>query len=201
MNLLSKFYNVILSILVIVALLLAGLWQYSKNENRDLRSTITQLKLDVAQTKTDKVTAVNKMKADYTKIISDARIAQAKSESILNGQINEIQSNYDRNLLLTDSLRKQVSNLNSKIANLSRPKLEAYATTGADNLVECTAATVELEDLARRYYSEREFYRTNWPESWPAIMSATDLETGASKDIGSSATVKGKLTDIEPVVP
>lgn len=201
MNLLSKFYNVILSILVVVALLLAGLWQYSKNENRDLRSEITQLKADVIQSNADKVNAVNKMKTDYIKIISDARIAQAKSESILNGQINEIQSNYDRNLLLTDSLRKQVSNLNSKITSLSRPKLETYATTGADNLVQCTAATVELEDLARRYYSEREFYRTNWPVSWPALMTVTDPKTGAIKDIGSMATVKGKLADFEPVVP
>ena len=201
MAILSKFYNWVLAGLVILSLTLAVFWQVSKNETKDLTAQIVQLKADAIKVKQDNVTALEKLKGEHNQAIADAEIKYARNEALLKGQIHELENQYRSNLVITDGLRKQVSDLNSRISSLSRPVLESYAAAGSSGLAECSAFTVEVENLARRYYAEREFYRTNWPVAQAPNIKIIDLKTGATVIPGPAVTIKASLEDFEPVTP
>ena len=201
MAILSKFYNWVLAGLVILSLTLAVFWQVSKNETKDLTAQIVQLKADAIKVKQDNVTALEKLKGEHNQAIADAEIKYARNEALLKGQIHELETQYRSNLVIADGLRKQVSDLNSRISSLSRPVLESYAIAGSDGLAECSAFTVEVENLARRYYAEREFFRTSQPVNLPPNIKVIDLETGAVATKGVAVKIKASIDDFESVTP
>lgn len=201
MGILNKFYNWVLAALVILSLTLAVLWQISKNDNKDLTLEIVKLKNTAVETKLANDVANERLKAEANRAMADAEIERARNEAILKGQMYDLETQYRANLVVTDGLRKQVGDLNNQITNLSRPRLEAYATTGSNNLVECSAATVELENLARRYYSEREYFRLNQPVIIQPNIILMDSESGAILEMGPTVKVDGKLSDFETVTP
>lgn len=201
MAILSKFYNWVLAGLVILSLTLAVFWQVSKNESKDLTAQIVQLKADAIKVKQDNVSTLEKLKGEHNRAIADAEIERARNEAQLKGQIHELETQYRSNLIIADGLRKQVSDLNNRISSLSRPVLESYATAGSNGLAECSAFTVEVENLARRYYAEREFYRTNWPVTQVPNIKIIDTETGAVATPGIAVKIKASIEDFEPVTP
>ncbi len=201
MGILNKFYNWVLAALVILSLTVTVLWQISKNDNKDLTLEIVQLKNTAAETKRTNDRDNDRLKVEANRAMAAAEVERLRSEAILKGQMYDLETQYRSNLVVADGLRKQVSNLNKQIADLSRPRLEDYATTGTNNLVECSAVTVELENLARRYYSEREYFRLNQPVIIQPNIILMDSESGAILEMGPAVKVEGKLSDFETVTP
>lgn len=142
---LSKFYNWVLAALVILSLTLAVFWQASKNEVKDLTADIVKLQHEAVLVKKENASALEKLKGEHNRAIADAEIERSRIESLLKGQIYELENQHRADLALADGLRKQVSDLNSRISTLSRPVLESYAIAGSDGLAECSAFTVEVE--------------------------------------------------------
>ena len=198
---LSKFYNWVLAALVILSLTLAVFWQASKNEVKDLTADIVKLQHEAVLVKQENTSALEKLKGEHNRAIADAEIERGRIESLLKGQIYELENQHRADLALADGLRKQVSDLNSRISTLSRPVLESYAIAGSDGLAECSAFTVEVENLARRYYAEREFFRTSQPVNLPPNIKVIDLETGAVATKGVAVKVKASIDDFESVTP
>ena len=201
MGILNKFYNWVLAALVILSLTVTVLWQISKNDNKDLTLEIIQLKNTAAETKRTNERDNDRLKVEANRAMAAAEVERLRSEAILKGQMYDLETQYRSNLVVADGLRKQVSNLNKQIADQSRPRLEDYATTGTNNLVECSAVTVELENLARRYYSEREYFRLNQPVIIQPNIILMDSESGAILEMGPAVKVEGKLSDFETVTP
>lgn len=201
MGILNKFYNWVLVALVILSLTVTVLWQISKNDNKDLTLEIVQLKNIAAETKRTNERDNDRLKVEANRAMAAAEVERLRSEAILKGQMYDLETQYRSNLVVADGLRKQVSNLNKQIADLSRSRLEDYATTGTNNLVECSAVTVELENLARRYYSEREYFRLNQPVIIQPNIILMDSESGAILEMGPAVKVEGKLSDFETVTP
>ena len=201
MGILNKFYNWVLAALVILSLTVTVLWQISKNDNKDLTLEIVQLKNTAAETKRTNERDNDRLKVEANRAMAAAEVERLRSEAILKGQMYDLETQYRSNLVVADGLRKQVSNLNKQIADLSRPRLEDYATTVTNNLVECSAVTVELENLARRYYSEREYFRLNQPVIIQPNIILMDSESGAILEMGPAVKVEGKLSDFETVTP
>lgn len=198
---LSKFYNWVLAVLVIIALTLAVFWQVSKNEVKDLTADIVELKNEAVRVKNENASALEKLKGEHNRTIADAEIERSRMESLFKGQIYELENQLRTDAAIADGLRKQVSDLNSRISTLSRPVLESYAIAGSDGLAECSAFTVEVENLARRYYAEREFYRTNWPVTQVPNIKIIDTETGAVATPGIAVKIKASIEDFEPATP
>ena len=198
---LSKFYNWVLAALVILSLTLAVFWQASKNEVKDLTADIVKLQHEAVLVKQENTSALEKLKGEHNRVIADAEIERSRIESLLKGQIYELENQHRADLALADGLRKQVSDLNSRISTLSRPVLESYAIAGSDGLAECSAFTVEVENLARRYYAEREFFRTSQPVNLPPNIKVIDLETGAVATKGVAVKIKASIDDFESVTP
>ncbi len=198
---LSKFYNWVLAVLVIIALTLAVFWQVSKNEVKDLTADIVELKNEAVRVKNENASALEKLKGEHNRAIADAEIERSRMESLFKGQIYELENQLRTDAAIADGLRKQVSDLNSRISTLSRPVLESYAIAGSDGLAECSAFTVEVENLARRYYAEREFFRINQPVNLPPNIKVIDLETGAVATKGVAVKVKASIDDFESVTP
>jgi hypothetical protein len=198
---LSKFYNWVLAALVILSLTLAVFWQASKNEVKDLTANIVKLQHEAVLVKKENASALEKLKGEHNRAIADAEIERSRIESLLKGQIYELENQHRADLALADGLRKQVSDLNNRISTLSRPVLESYAIAGSDGLAECSAFTVEVENLARRYYAEREFFRTSQPINLPPNIKVIDLETGAVATKGVAVKIKASIDDFESVTP
>ena len=198
---LSKFYNWVLAALVILSLTLAVFWQASKNEVKDLTTDIVKLQHEAVLVKKENTSALEKLKDEHNRAIADAEIERSRIESLLKGQIYELENQHRADLALADGLRKQVSDLNNRISTLSRPVLESYAIAGSDGLAECSAFTVEVENLARRYYAEREFFRTSQPVNLPPNIKVIDLETGAVATKGVAVKIKASIDDFESVTP
>ncbi len=201
MTALSKFYNWVLAALVILSLTLAVFWQASKNEVKDLTADIVKLQHEAVLVKQENTSALEKLKGEHNQAIADAEIERGRIESLLKGQIYELENQHRADLALADGLRKQVSDLNNRISTLSRPVLESYAIAGSDGLAECSAFTVEVENLARRYYAEREFFRTSQPVNLPPNIKVIDLETGAVATKGVAVKIKASIDDFESVTP
>lgn len=200
MPILNKFYNAILVCLALVAFILCILWQVERNHTLVLKGDIQTLNHQIAQDKADHAVTLANVKTQHAQQLADAKILLAKRENELQGKINEIQNSYTANLAMSDGLRKQIGHLNHQLSTFSRPTVEAYGATAANNLGECIDTTIALERLALSYYQEREYFRNIYTIPPPVIV-ATDDVTGAQVELGTVVKMDGELTDLEVVVP
>lgn len=196
MGLTNRLYNVILVVLGVTALLLCLAWQVAKNETNSVRVELGKEIVVLKDKIIDKDRKIAQDLIDYNESLQKSREEQARSEATLKGQLNEIQTSYRNSLLVNDGLRKQVGDLNRQVSTLSRTKLESYAKTGGNNLAVCSRVSAELERIARQYYAEREYYRTQWPMPEMAIIHAVD-SSGAELALSNRITVKARLSDLK----
>ena len=85
---LSKFYNWVLAVLVIIALTLAVFWQVSKNEVKDLTADIVELKNEAVRVKNENASALEKLKGEHNRAIADAEIERSRMESLFKAHLS-----------------------------------------------------------------------------------------------------------------
>ena len=107
----------------------------------------------------------NKLKMD--KLYEQMAIADQHHKE----EINEINTRYYHDMSDVDGMRNTIKTLNSKLSELPAETRDHYTATAANNLAECSAATVELEKVARGYYAELKAVLAKWPSNEPTPVA------------------------------
>lgn len=191
-----KLSDIAILILAAIAIVLAVLLQMEKIQTSSLQDDVIKLEVSIKTTERLNAEAAKTLKAQHERELARAKVESLEQQLLLKEKLNEIQAKYLAGLTDVDSMRKQISSINSKLADLSRTSLESYATTAGNNLVEAAGVTVELEKLAYSYYNEREYYRGQL-ENLKVVPSLilTDEKTGATTSLTSITRIKAGPED------
>lgn len=197
----TKIYLTIISFLLVVIIGVVFAWQNSKNHVVELTHTIELNKAEKEIQTAREAKILAELNAENAAKISALRVAAEKAEQAHRNELNEIKARYDAADLANKRLRDQVRILNSQLSGYTRETVENYATTAANNTVECSAVTAELERLALEYNSEIERLRSLWPDTGTnkPTITVIDDETGFKSSMGEAIKIKAQFKDVTPV--
>lgn len=194
----TKILMTVIGILLAMVVVLCFAWQDAKSEAKDALHELALAKANAETQKEKDQRALDRINDEHARAVITYKFQLEQAQLQYKVEINEVQAKYAAANYINEQLHNQVRVLNTNLANLSRPTIERYASTAGDSLAECSAFTGEVEQVARRYYSELNYLRSIWPKEIKNGFTVVDMK-GNSKTYYTPIKIKAKAEDIEYV--